>query len=73
MGPVTVPDENLKPVERHTVRRVVAAFKPYERKVSFVAGIIVITGSLGIVNPLLQKAVFDNALIGSPQNPQCVT
>ena len=73
MGPVTVPDENLKPVERHTVRRVVAAFKPYKRKVSFVAGIIVITGTLGIVNPLLQKAVFDNALFGSPQNPQCGT
>src|SRR4051812_32920701 len=73
MGQVTVPDENLKPVERHTVRRVVDAFKPYKRKVAFVAGIIVITGTLGIVNPLLQKAVFDNALFGSPGNPDCGT
>src|SRR5438128_1079250 len=69
--PVTVPDENLKPVERHTVRRVIAAFRPYRRKVAFVDGIIVITGTLGIVNPLLQKAVFDNALFGSPNHPHC--
>jgi ATP-binding cassette, subfamily B, bacterial len=61
-GPVRVPEENLKPVERHTVRRVVATFRPYKRKVAIVAGLIVITASLGIVNPLLIRQVFGNAL-----------
>src|SRR5439155_16262077 len=60
--PVTVPDENAKPVERHTVRRVVDTFRPYRRKVSVVAGLIVVTATLGIVNPLLIKQVFDHAL-----------
>ena len=61
-GPVRVPEENLKRVERHTVRRVVATFRPYKRKVAIVAGLIVITASLGIVNPLLIRQVFGNAL-----------
>jgi ATP-binding cassette, subfamily B, bacterial len=61
-GPVRVPEENLKPVERHTVRRAVATFRPYKRKVAIVAGLIVITASLGIVNPLLIRQVFGNAL-----------
>jgi ATP-binding cassette, subfamily B, bacterial len=61
-GPVRIPEENLKPVERHTVRRVVATFRPYKRKVAIVAGLIVITASLGIVNPLLIRQVFGNAL-----------
>jgi ATP-binding cassette, subfamily B, bacterial len=63
-GPVTVPEENLKPVGQHTVRRVIASFKPYRGKIGFVAAMIVVTATLGIVNPLLQKAVFDNALFG---------
>src|SRR5438552_5131627 len=60
--PVTVPDENAKPVERHTVRRVVDTFRPYKRKVSIVAGLIVVTASLGIVNPLLIRVIFGKAL-----------
>src|SRR5947207_5973698 len=64
--PVTVPDENLKPVEKHTVRRVVDTFKPYKKKVSVVAGLIVVTATLGIVNPLLIKRIFDKALFGNP-------
>jgi ATP-binding cassette subfamily B protein len=60
--PVTVPDENAKPIERHTVRRVVDTFRPYKRKVSVVAGLIVVTASLGVVNPLLIKQVFQRAL-----------
>jgi ATP-binding cassette, subfamily B, bacterial len=60
--PVTVPDENLGPVKRHTVRRVVNTFRPYRGKVSVVGGLIVVTATLGIVNPLLIKQVFDKAL-----------
>ncbi|MFN2544137.1 MAG: ABC transporter ATP-binding protein [Actinomycetota bacterium] len=60
--PVTVPEENLGPVERHTVRRVVATFRPYRRKVSIVGSLILVTATLGIVNPLLIKQIFEKAL-----------
>jgi ATP-binding cassette subfamily B protein len=65
------PAENAGPVKSHTVRRVVGIFKPYRRKVSIVGALIVITSTLGIVNPLLQKAVFDNALFGNLRGGGC--
>ena len=61
-----VPDQDAKPVDRATVRRVVATFKPYKGKVAVVGTAIVITSLLGVVNPLLIKAVFDRALFGNP-------
>src|SRR5438874_4039268 len=60
--PVTVPDEDLAPVKRHTVRRVVDTFRPYRGNVSVVGALIVVTATLGIVNPLLIKQIFDKAL-----------
>ncbi|TMK81929.1 MAG: ABC transporter ATP-binding protein, partial [Actinobacteria bacterium] len=60
--PVTVPDPEAGPIKRSTVRRVVASFRPYRRKVSVVAGLIVITSAIGVVNPLLIAKVFDTAL-----------
>jgi len=60
--PVTVPDPDAGPIKRTTVRRVVASFRPYKRKVSVVAGLIVITSAIGVVNPLLIKVIFDTAL-----------
>jgi len=59
MGP---PDRDAGPVHRGTVRRVVAAFRPYRRKVLAVSLLIVVTSALGVVNPLLIKVVFDTAL-----------
>src|SRR5437588_6776737 len=59
-GPV--PAEDLGPVKRHTVRRVVSTFRPYRRKVSMVGALIVVTARLGIVNPLLIKQIFDKSL-----------
>ena len=59
--------EDLRPISRGTVRRVVATFRPYRGKVAVVAVAIVITAVLGVVNPLLIKAVFDKALFGNPQ------
>jgi len=44
------------------VRRVVATFRPYRGKVGLVALTIAFTSGLGVANPLLIKAVFDNAL-----------
>jgi ATP-binding cassette subfamily B protein len=62
-----VPDEDdQRPIARQTVRRVVATFRPYRGKVALVALAIVVTSGLGVVNPLLIKVVFDNALFGNP-------
>ncbi|HEX2421914.1 MAG TPA: ABC transporter ATP-binding protein, partial [Actinomycetota bacterium] len=60
-------DEDPRPIKPATVRRVVATFGPYRRKVIFVGLMIVITAGLGVVNPLLIVRVFDNALFG-PNN-----
>jgi ATP-binding cassette subfamily B protein len=43
-----------------------ATFRPYRAKVALVAVAIVITAGLGVINPLLIKAIFDNALFGNP-------
>jgi ATP-binding cassette, subfamily B, bacterial len=60
-------DEDPRPIKPATVRRVVATFGPYRRKVIFVGLMIVITAGFGVVNPLLIVRVFDNALFG-PNN-----
>jgi ATP-binding cassette subfamily B protein len=59
-------DEDRRPIDRATVRRVIAAFRPYRGKVGLVALAIVITSGLGVVNPLLIKWIFDNGLFGNP-------
>ena len=60
-------DEDDRPIRKETVRRVVATFKPYKGKVSIVALAIITTSILGVVNPLLIKQIFNNALFGDPQ------
>jgi ATP-binding cassette subfamily B protein len=62
------PIEEHRPVSGATVRRVVATFRPYRRKVLFVGLLIVITAGLGVANPLLIVAVFDNALFAPNNN-----
>ena len=57
-------DEDKRPIRATTVRRVVATFRPYKRKVALVGFAIVVTSGLGVVNPLLIKWIFDNALFG---------
>jgi ATP-binding cassette subfamily B protein len=59
---VRIPDPDAGPVNRRTVRRVVASFKPYRNQVIVVGGLIVITSALGVINPLLIKVIFDTAL-----------
>jgi ATP-binding cassette subfamily B protein len=61
--PAEQPD---KPVDRATVKRVVATFRPYRRKVAIVGVLIAVTAALGVVNPLLIKYIFDNGLFGNP-------
>ena len=55
-----------RPIQRKTVRRVVSIFRPYRGKVAVVGAAIVVTSGLGVVNPLLIKLIFDNALFGNP-------
>jgi ATP-binding cassette subfamily B protein len=57
-------DEDKRPIRKATVRRVVGIFAPYKRKVAIVGLAIVVTSGLGVVNPLLIKWIFDNALFG---------
>jgi ATP-binding cassette, subfamily B, bacterial len=47
---------------RETARRVVPLFGPYRGRVVAVVGLIVVTSTIGIINPLLIQAVFNKAL-----------
>jgi ATP-binding cassette subfamily B protein len=50
------------------VRRVARLFRPYRGRVALVFVLIVVTSVLGVVNPLLTKAVFDKALFPPGQD-----
>ena len=54
---------------RDTARRVVPLFRPYRAQVALVVSLIVVTSTIGIVNPLLIQAVFNKALFvrGGPR------
>src|SRR6266704_4258171 len=54
---------------RNTARRIVTLFRPYRGRVAAVVGLIVLTSTIGIVNPLLIQAVFNKALFvpGGPK------
>src|SRR5262252_9355427 len=47
---------------RDTARRVVPLFRPYRAQVAVVVGLIVVTSTIGIINPLLIRTVFNQAL-----------
>src|SRR5713226_6710305 len=72
-GPLSAPvTGSLDPpahVDRNTARRVVPLFRPYRAQVAIVVGLIVLTSTIGIVNPLLIQAVFNKALFvrGGPR------
>jgi ATP-binding cassette, subfamily B, bacterial len=50
------------------LRRVAGLFRPYRGRVALVFVLIVVTSVLGVVNPLLTKAVFDRALFPPGQD-----
>ena len=50
------------------LRRVARLFRPYRGRVAVVFVLIVVTSVLGVVNPLLTKAVFDKALFPPGQS-----
>src|SRR6266568_311848 len=45
-----------------TFRRIVGFFRPYRRRLGLIAGVIVFTVSIGVVNPILLKLIIDNLL-----------
>jgi ATP-binding cassette subfamily B protein len=49
---------------RDTARRVVPLFRPYLVRVAAVIVLIVVTSTIGIINPLLIQTVFNKALFG---------
>ena len=52
-----------------TVRRIARLFKPYSRQVWLVAALIIVTGLMSVVSPLLIQPIFDDALFveGGPR------
>ncbi len=59
-------EQDKRPIDRDTVKRVIGTFRPYRGKVSIVGLFIVITSGLGVINPLLIKWIFDHGLFGNP-------
>ncbi|HET7640050.1 MAG TPA: ABC transporter ATP-binding protein, partial [Ktedonobacteraceae bacterium] len=50
--------------DARTLQRVVQAFRPYKFQVVLVIIAIILTTVLGLINPLLISAIFDNAIGG---------
>ena len=65
-GPFAVEDEPVArvPKERRgaTIRRIAAFFRPYRWQVLVVLAAIFVTSLLGLINPLLLKALIDSAI-----------
>ncbi len=43
-----------------TFRRIVAFFQPYRLRLAWIGGLIVVTVSIGVINPILLKLIIDN-------------
>ncbi len=54
-------DLRSRKTDRRTLRRVAQAFKPYKWQVVAVLFAILITGTLGLINPYLLKLIIDDA------------
>jgi ATP-binding cassette subfamily B protein len=56
-------DDDLKKrkTDARTLRRVAASFRPYKWQVGVVLLAILLTGTLGLVNPILLKLIIDDA------------
>jgi ATP-binding cassette subfamily B protein len=63
------PDLTRRPgSEGPTLRRIAGFFTPYRGRLAFIAVLILITVSVGVVNPILIKFVLDNLLPGGEQD-----
>src|ERR1035437_8675058 len=52
--------EGEQPLRSANVRRVVGLFRPHKSKVATATVLVLITATLGVVNPLLQVRIFDD-------------
>jgi len=43
-----------------TFRQIVGFFRPYRLRLAWIAGLIVVTVSIGVINPILLKLIIDN-------------
>ena len=63
------PDLTRRPgSEGPTLRRIAGFFRPYRARLGLIAALIVVTVSIGVVNPILIKFVLDNLLPGGPRD-----
>jgi ATP-binding cassette subfamily B protein len=63
------PDLTRRPgSEGPTLRRIAGFFRPYRARLAFIALLILITVSIGVVNPILLKLIIDNLLPGGAQD-----
>ena len=59
----------LPPLSSHLLRRTIRLFRPYRFQVVSVAVLILVTASIGVINPLLIRTVFDSGLFPSSGGP----
>jgi ATP-binding cassette, subfamily B, bacterial len=60
------PAQPERPARPGTFRRIVGTFKPYKRRVGFVAVLILVIAGLGLINPLMIKVAFQILLGNEP-------
>jgi ATP-binding cassette subfamily B protein len=61
------PDLSRRPgSEGRTLRRIAGFFTPYRWRLAFIAVLILVTVSIGVVNPILLKLVIDNISSDAP-------
>src|ERR1700704_756598 len=53
-----------EPLRAANIRRVVALFRPHQGQVAVATFLVLITALLGVVNPLMQKVIFDDVFSG---------
>ena len=63
LSPPALPERPARP---GTFRRIVGTFKPYKRRVGFVAVLILVIAGLGLINPLMIKVAFEILLGTEP-------
>ncbi len=68
-----IAEEDKRPITKTTVRRVVSIFRPYKKPVSVVGLAIILSSGLGVVNPLMIRKIFNDALFGPSTGPHAHT
>jgi ATP-binding cassette subfamily B protein len=53
-----------EPLRAANIRRVVSLFRPHQGQVAVATFLVLITALLGVVNPLMQKVIFDDVFSG---------